>query len=407
LPPDDAPRLASSASKSGFALFAMVPTKIAARGRSAERGDVAHDAIHQPTDRVECGHALSLHNLLEPQGLIGHFKNHPPEGFSSLALASVPAFSADFDLLTTLEPRFRQRVAWLAHFFRSRTCFIGTTVTEYALLPEDVEPDTLLREVLMPLVAQFAFVIVKDIPTEATLVGEDAQTYSARLLDASRRAGFVAVDGQALAYVPIDFTSVDDYLSRLSHARRKNIRRKLRSADALHIGEIRTGDPRLQDDGFIAMFYAMYENVYAQSDIHFDKLTPEFFRSVLQDPLIDGIIFTYRAGDTLVGFNLCLAANGILIDKYIGFVYPEARQHNLYAVSWFHNLEHALAGGFRYYVAGWTDPEVKRELGAQFTFTVHAVHVRNRILRMFLRAFRRLFESDRTWESFNAAHGRS
>jgi predicted N-acyltransferase len=62
-------------------------------------------------------------------------------------------------------------------------------------------------------------------------------------------------------------------------------------------------------------------------------------------------------------------------------------------VSWFQNLEYALERGLRCYVAGWTDPEVKRDLGAAFTHTQHAVYVRNPVLRALLKPFRRLFET--------------
>ncbi|TAJ16501.1 MAG: GNAT family N-acetyltransferase, partial [Rugosibacter sp.] len=58
---------------------------------------------------------------------------------------------------------------------------------------------------------------------------------------------------------------------------------------------------------------------------------------------------------------------------------------------------YALEQGLRYYVAGWTDPEIKRHLGASFTFTCHAVYIRNALLRQAMRPFKRLFESDRRW----------
>ena len=57
-------------------------------------------------------------------------------------------------------------------------------------------------------------------------------------------------------------------------------------------------------------------------------------------------------------------------------------------------IEHALGRGLRFYVAGWTDPEVKAGLGARFTFTRHLVWVRNPILRRILYMFRHWFESD-------------
>ena len=332
-----------------------------------------------------------MKNLLEPENLIRHFQEHPPEGFASIDLGGTPAFATKFDLTTTLEPAVRKRLQWLPRW-RPMTCFVGTTVSEYALF----SPDSGTEE-LMSRKRDYPFFIIKDIPTEATLVGDDALADSRRVADTCRDAGFVLVDGQALAYVPIDFASTDEYLSRLSHARRKSLRRKLRSRASLEIEAIPTGDSRFGDESFLAALYALYRNVYDQSEIHFDLLTAEFFRAVLQDADVHGVVFVYHAGGNLIGFNFCVCENGMLIDKYVGFRYPEAREHDLYTVSWFHNLEYALERGFKTYVAGWTDPEVKRQLGARFTFTMHAVYVRNPILRALLKGFRRFFESDRQW----------
>jgi len=37
----------------------------------------------------------------------------------------------------------------------------------------------------------------------------------------------VLMEGQALAYLPIDFTSRDELLGRFSHTRRKNLRPRI------------------------------------------------------------------------------------------------------------------------------------------------------------------------------------
>ena len=103
--------------------------------------------------------------------------------------------------------------------------------------------------------------------------------------------------------------------------------------------------------------------VYAQSEIHFDLLTRDFFAGLLQSREIGGVVFCYRHDGELVGYNICLEHGGMLIDKYIGLRYPQARELDLYFVSWFVNLEHALERGLRFYVAGWTDPEVKAGSG--------------------------------------------
>ena len=85
--------------------------------------------------------------------------------------------------------------------------------------------------------------------------------------------------------------------------------------------------------------------------------------------------------------------------RTIGLRYPDARRHNLYAVSWMHNLEYALQRGLDAYVAGWTDPQVKAQLGARFTFTRHAVYARSALLRALLRRLHGSFERDRAWRA--------
>lgn len=344
-----------------------------------------------------------IHNLLEPPKLIGHFVDQPPQGFRAWKLAhGIPAFSAPFDLLTTIDPASRRKLEalplsgvwrrWLTPY----TCFIGATCTEYALLP-DVDADEFLRGVLQGVLPDYGFVIVKDIPTEDVLVGQAAYARSKELLSACSRRGFIAVEGQALAYVPIDFKDVAEYLGRMSKSRRKDLTRKLRSQDKLEIEAVPTGDPRFFDPATLQQLYALYLEVFRQSDIHFDLLTIDFFRALLQDAETSGVVFTYKANGELIGYNLCFVHDNKLLDKYVGFHYPAAREYNLYAVSWFVNLQYALDRGLTHYVTGWTDPEIKRYLGASFTLTKHAVHIRNSLVRNMLRPFKRFFEADAQW----------
>ncbi|HEX3580053.1 MAG TPA: GNAT family N-acetyltransferase [Thermoanaerobaculia bacterium] len=341
-----------------------------------------------------------IRNLIEPAGLVRAFQEHPPEGFRALDLCSgIPAFSAAFDLLTTADPPVRRFVDALPfskrwrRLLHARTCFVGTTVSEYALFPAAANPDNVAQCIIDSVGAGYPFVIVKDLPGDPVLVGEEAFAWSERLAGACEKLGFVTLEGQALAYVPIDFASVEEFLARRSHARRKNMRRKLRSASALRFEEVPAGSS-IFTEGMMARLYELYLNVFRQSEINFDLLTESFFRALFLDGGNGGIVFLHYAGEALIGFNLCFRTPTMLVDKYIGFAYPQAHLHNLYTVSWFRNLEYALAHGLRYYVAGWTDPDIKRELGAEFTFTRHLVYVRNPFLRALLRRTKRLFESD-------------
>ena len=341
-------------------------------------------------------------NLLEPPVLIDQFLAHPPQDFSAgTSRDGAPYFVAKFDLLTTMEPAAKRRITslplyrWWGEWLKPLTCFVGTTVTEYAPLPAQDDAASLVARIKEDYARRYAFLIVKDTPQDSPLLDARSNSASRSFVDACRDGGFVLLEGQALAYVAIDFASTDEYLSRLSSGRRKDIRRKLRSTAELEIEAVPTGDARFADPAVRAEFYALFLNVYNQSELHFDLLTAGYFDAILQDAASGGVIFVYRHQGRMIGFNLCYVCSGNLVDKYVGFVYPQARELNLYFVSWMHNLDYALKCGLKQYVAGWTDPEIKSYLGAKFTFTRHAVYVRNPLLRAILRRFAGAFESDR------------
>lgn len=340
-------------------------------------------------------------NLLEPPALAELFTQHPPEGFVCCRNSSgLPVFLTTFDLLTTLDSGMRKRLAKLPFFsvwsnlLRFSARFAGTTVTEYAPLPKAPAPGAILDSLLREHGEGHSLTIIKDLPVSSPLLPEEDNAFASQLAALAAAKGFIDVEGQALAYVPVDFANVDEYLARLSAGRRKDLRRKLKKRSLLGVEVVPIGDARFFAPAFLDEMYAMYLAVFAQSEIHFDLLGRDFFASLLQSGGIEGVVFLYRHGTTLAGYNICLVHNGMLIDKYIGLVYPLARDLNLYFISWVVNLEYALEKGLHTYIAGWTDPEVKAGLGAFFTFTRHLVRVKNPLLRRMLRPLRHYFESD-------------
>ena len=343
-------------------------------------------------------------NLLEPESLVRGFLMHPPEAFDAfVSPEGVPAFTTHFDLLTTADDAVRLRIMALplyrhwCRLLRPRTCFIGTTVTEYALFPRDVAPALLVSALKSRYADDYPFLIIKDLPQASPLLDAAGNAHARKVAEACKAAGFALLEGQALGYVPIDFDSVETYISRLSSGRRKDIRRKLRARDALAIEAVPCGSDYFRSPAVLDEYYALYLNVFRQGEMHFDLLSAEFFRDLLQDASSGGVVFEYRHGGWLIGYNICFVTGDMLIDKYVGFRYPNARELNLYFVSWFHNLAYALERGLKFYVAGWTDPEIKSYLGARFTFTRHAVYVRNGLLRAVLRRLTGYFERDRVW----------
>ena len=347
-------------------------------------------------------------NQLEPDALVACFGEYPPIGFRLLA-ADAPAFLAELDLLTTADAHVRRKLMnmrgyrWWGRCLRWRTAFVGTTVSEYALFPREAEARTLPGRLRTQIGRRHRLAIIKDIPAASPLLDETANRWNRTFADACVEAGYVMLEGQALAYVAIDFADEETYLARLSSGRRKDIRRKLRKRDDVAVETVACGDVRFVAEAEIDAFYALYENVYAQSDVHFDKLSRGFFAAILRDASHGGVVFVYRHEGRMIGWNICFVVDGKLIDKYVGFLYPAAREQNLYFTSWFHNLNWARERGLTHYVAGWTDPEIKSYLGASFTLTRHALYLRNPLLRLAARKLGRFFESDSQWASHEQA----
>jgi len=347
-------------------------------------------------------------NLLEPSSLVEAFIKDPPVGFRALGIRSpgllTPAFLTSFDLLTTLDPPVKRvlnpilNMLRLDRVLKPRTLFVGTTVSEYLLYPSQGDSQVWIMDCLKQAEAEnVPFLILKDIPSNSPLLARNENARADEIRDRCRRAGFQILAGQGLAYVPIDFGSIDEYLQGLSSSRRKDLRRKLRKRVEVEVDEIPLGDPIFSDQAFVGRLYELYLNVYRQSEIQFDQLSFAFFASVLRRSAGEGIVFLYRHRGKVIGFNLCFIHRNNLIDKTIGLAYPDARDLNLYFLSWFYNLEYAIRHGLQCYIAGWTDPKVKLSLGAEFTFTQHAVYPRNPILRAGLGKLKRFFEMDRIW----------
>jgi len=339
----------------------------------------------------------------EPGALVDHFMRHPPEGFEPFAcVTDMPGFWAMFDLLTTADDRLLAMIGnipgnrYLRRWLQWRTCFMGSTVSEYCPLPHG-QAEALVQGMFQAWNRKTALLLVKDIPCNAPFLSGEANRLADQLVDACKANEFFMVEGQALAWVPIDFADEDAYLGRLSASRRRDIRRKLRSRKEMHVEIVATGSPCLAEPALAAELYAQYLEVYHQSAIHFDLLHPDFFKAVLCDSSLDGRVFLYYREDRLIGYNLCFIHEDMLVDKYVGFRYPMARECNLYFVSWMENLAFARREGLHTYIAGWTDPAVKAALGARFTPTRHAVYVRNPLLRPLLRRIAGRFESDRQW----------
>ncbi|MEZ4489595.1 MAG: hypothetical protein R3F51_18560, partial [Cyanobacteriota/Melainabacteria group bacterium] len=235
------------------------------------------ESTYTATDRsrARATRSASTLNSLEPPSLPEAFYQNPPEGFRALKIATsngdtAPAFFADFDILTTLDDEHRWIIDLLAKVKASGlttmpTLFAGTTVTEYTGYPHLNEKgcseyvEKLVEEALD---RKASLLIIKDLPQNSPLLSTEENLIADKIMDicaADKR--FLVVEGQALAYVPIDFATIDEYLSRSGKKTRKDLRRKIRSRANLQVEAAPTGRI-FHDQSLLNQMYEQYLNVY-------------------------------------------------------------------------------------------------------------------------------------------------
>ncbi len=279
------------------------------------------------------------------------------------ALAVQPCFFVEQDLLTAAPAPLPACAAQIRRLFprflRPRIFMLGCAAGEGHLARGTVSTEEMIREIraalprLVP--PQGARLVVwKDFPARergplASLADPPAET---------AHAVFASMPATRLA---LDFASFDDYLTRrLSHAMRKNLRRKFKAlAAAPPLTLTVTHD--LGDAVDEAL--ALYEQVFGRAPLKFERLTKSFLQQ-LAARLPDRVrFFLWRQEGRLVAFSLCLVHDGVLSDEYLGLDYRVALDLHLYFVTFRDVLTWALAQGLTEYRSTPLNYEPKLHLG--------------------------------------------
>ncbi len=276
--------------------------------------------------------------------------------------AVVPAFVTEYPLDTTLEGRLRAIVRSLANaipaLLRPRMLALGSPVGErcHAGFAPDSTQAERLRMLTLILDGSDACAEQHGARLLAIKDASDAQSAVWEPLMTSR--GMRRQPGLATAELALPFATFEAYLATLSHATRKDMRRKLRARALLRI-EWRRNLNGISDD-----VARLYRNTLERAAMHLEELTPRYFDSVLAELHGRAFCVCYWLGETLVAFNLVLSDSHRLIDKYIGMDYRHARELNLYYVSWMENVRYAIEHCIPVYQSGQGLPEEKLRLGS-------------------------------------------
>ncbi|OHB33542.1 MAG: hypothetical protein A2X84_14545 [Desulfuromonadaceae bacterium GWC2_58_13] len=170
---------------------------------------------------------------------------------------------------------------------------------------------------------------------------------------------FNRVQFRPCAQLPIDFSSVEEYLGRLSGAARKDLHRKMRVAPEVRVIRSRTIAP------YLDRIYQLYQDTVARSPMALSVHNRLFFDIVCER--VPGAEYTlYFVQEELVAFNLLFVKQEALVDKYFCMDYRLGRKYNLYVLSWLENVRTCVERKIPIYYAGQGTEKTKAHLGATF-----------------------------------------
>jgi uncharacterized protein len=322
------------------------------------------------------------HSAIEKAGIAGMSLGWLVANSGEEIACLVPVFQTEYDLTTTTQGLPRRLLSGVKKFIPGKLAVklfsLGSPVTEFC--PVGFSPDfaaadrARVFEGLLRFAAEFSLrqgchlFAIKDLT-------EDDRSHLGRALE---RACLHALGSLPTAYLPIGFSSIEGYLSGLSAATRKDMRRKLRSRHA-----IRT-ERRRDLTGVIDAVMAMYRETRARGELQFEELSERYFVEVLR--AMDGRAecIVYFLEDIPIAANLLLLDGTRMIDKFFCMRGDLARPYNLYFLSWFVNLELCLDRGLKIYESGQAGYETKLRLGCALRRNWIYFRHRNRVIDRLL-----------------------
>ena len=297
-------------------------------------------------------------------------------------VAAMPAFLTNYALDTTLEGTGKRITTSLKNHFPNaltlKLACLGSPVTEVGKVGfhasiADAEKAALLTAMLEHFethVAEAGYRLlgIKDIPAP------EQAMWQAPLA----QHGYASVGALPIASLAISARSMDAYFATLSHATRKDMRRKLKARDGLRI------EQRTDIADVLPQMLALYQATRARAEMQLEELNEAFFTGVLAIMKDHAFCTLYWHGDELLAFNLLLRNDATLLDKFF-CMDARGREHNLYFVSWFTNVEYCIAHSLQTYQSGAAGYANKLRLGSQLTPTTMSFKHTNRFIQGALR----------------------
>jgi hypothetical protein len=216
-----------------------------------------------------------------------------------------------------------------------------------------------------------------------------------QLAPSLERHRFHRVTNLPVVALPVRCRSMDEYLFSLPKKTRTYMKRKMRSLPELRI-ELRTSAAGIEEQ-----LFPLFENTRNQSKSRygeFEDLNRDLFKQVMGELGDKACLMLCWKGDRLMSFLLMLVARDCVIGKYIGMVYPEGRDLNLYFVMALKMIEMAIERGIGRVEMGVTTYQTKLLFGGHMERRWLYYRCLNRVQDAAIHAFDFLFDFERNDE---------
>jgi len=286
--------------------------------------------------------------------IIVHDQNAP--------VGAAPCFLFNYPLETTIEGPLKN-ILYLARrafpgSLNLKALICGLPYAEGSIGINRKNPEPVLRAILaaMEKIARHeraSILAFKDFTEEFT-----------PFLDSlTRNHKFHKVESYPSVELDIDFPSFEDYMARLSHATRKDLRRKFKKVGRLPEIAMEVAD---NASGVLGEIYDLYMQTFLKSSVKFEEVSRDFFTNISRHMPEHSKYFLWRVNGRLVAFNFCLVSEDTVMDEYIGLDYSVAYDYGLYFITFRDVINWCIANKITKYKSGAMTYEPKKRLKCSF-----------------------------------------
>jgi hypothetical protein len=257
-----------------------------------------------------------------------------------------PFFLVDQDILEGLSAERIYLISLVRRFYprflKLRALMVGCSAGEAHLaatetLPVDTVAETLSRGIIEQ---------ARSLNAQLIVLKEFPSCYR-NILQCFVQRGFARAPSMPMTILDIGYESFEAYMAKaLKSSARRKLRKKLEATAG--ITDIRLS---VTDDAasFVDEIFPLYLQVFDRSRMQFEKLTKDFFRQ-LGHRMNDKVrFFTWRRGNTLVAFSLCMVQGDSLYAEYVGFDYSVALDLHLYHYVVRDMISWGISNGYKWF----------------------------------------------------------